>query len=80
MGPDTEHKSCRLGIPMNPFCWGGTEHRVCSGIVTVEVPLVLSNKLGEDFGWVGRFLEFDHTLGNYRRVAVLQRNRYRRVG
>jgi DNA-binding XRE family transcriptional regulator len=65
---------------VNPLCWSGTEHRVCSGIVTVEIPLILPNKLSEDFGRVGRFNEFDHTFGNHRRIAVLQRKRYRRVG
>jgi hypothetical protein len=80
IGPDTEHKSSSSRIPVNPFCWGGTEHRMCSGIVTVQVPLILSDKLGENFGWVGRFHEFDDAFGNHWRVAVLQRKSYRRVG
>jgi DNA-binding XRE family transcriptional regulator len=53
---------------------------VCSRIATVEVPLILPNKLSEDFGWVGCFHEFDSTLGNHWSVAVLQRKRYGRVG
>jgi DNA-binding XRE family transcriptional regulator len=53
---------------------------MCSGIVTVEVPLILPNKLGEDFGWVGGFHEFDDAFGDHWSVAVLQRKSNRRVG